>query len=141
MELKILSFSWRNFHFSDVISVTLMTQIWEITILNNHSPLLTQLRPATIYFVYKDSNGHEKRDDFFVWNWVVEVSNSNVKILSDVILDIEDLWINSSERAKEDAITLMQKYRDDKNKIDMEKYIQAEELLVKSIWELKLSKV
>jgi len=63
----------------------------------------------------------------------VEVSDSKVKILTDVILDIEDLGADITERAKGDAISLMEKYRDDKNKIDMEKYIKAEELLLKSI--------
>ena len=64
-----------------------------------------------------------------------------MKILVDVLLDIEDLDSDITERAKEDAISLMEKYRDNKDRVDMEKFIEAEDLLIKSIVDLKLSKV
>ena len=76
MELKILSFSGKTFLFNDVNSITILTKTWEITILNNHTPLLTQVKPSTMYFTYIDEYGIEQRNDFFIWNWVVETSHS-----------------------------------------------------------------
>jgi F0F1-type ATP synthase epsilon subunit len=43
-----------------------MTGVGEITILEDHAPLLTSIKPSTMYVVYKDSHGIEKRDDFAV---------------------------------------------------------------------------
>lgn len=139
MKLKILSFSWESFSSDNVISATMMTAIWEITVLDNHSPLLTSIKPSTMFVIYKDESWTEKRDDFAIWKWVVEVSNSEVKVMADMLIDIDDLDIEAAERARTKAIELMEKYRDAKDKIDMEKFIEAEDMLLKSIAQLKLS--
>lgn len=138
MELKILSFWGEAFSSSQVTSATLMTGVGEITILEDHAPLLTSIKPSTMYVVYKDSHGIEKRDDFAVWSGVVEVSNSNVKIMADMLVDIDDLDLDKAERARQEALKLMEKYRDAKDKVDMEKFIEAEDMLLKSIAQLKL---
>ena len=138
MQLKILSFSGEGFSHDNVVSVTLMTWVGEITVLDNHSPLLTHIKPSTIYIVYKDENNFEHRDDFAIWSWVVEVRNSKVKIMADMLVDIEDLDKDSAERAREEAINIMEKYKDSKDRVDMEKFIEAEDLLQKSIAQLKL---
>lgn len=139
MKLKILSFSWESFSSDNVVSATMMTAIWEITILDNHSPLLTSIKPSTMYVIYKDESWNEKRDDFAIWKWVVEVSNSEVKVMADMLIDIDDLDVEAAERARTKAIELMEKYRDAKDKLDMEKFIEAEDMLLKSIAQLKLS--
>ncbi|MDR3150908.1 MAG: hypothetical protein LBU14_04940 [Candidatus Peribacteria bacterium] len=46
--------------------------------------------------------------------------------------------MESAEKARQKAIELMEKYKDAKDKVDMEKYIEAEDLLLKSIAQLKL---
>ena len=139
MKLKMLSFSWKSFVSDNVISVTLMTAIWEITVLDNHSPLRTSVRPSTLYFLYIDANWVEKRDDYAIWKWFVEVSDNAIKIMADMLVDIEDLDVWVAERARNKAIELMEKYRDSNDKMDMEKYIEAEDMLLKSIAQLKLS--
>ena len=139
MKLKMLSFSWESFNSDEVISITLMSAVWEITILDNHSPLLTSVKPSTMYLIYTDSTWIEKRDDFAIWKWFVEVSNNEVKIMADMLIDIEDLDLEYAERARNKAIELMAKYRDSTDKLDMEKYIEAEDMLLKSIAQLKLS--
>ncbi len=139
MKLKILSFSWESFSSDNVVSATLMTSIGEITLLDNHAPLLTSIKPSTMYIIFRDENGVEKRDDFAVWKWVVEVSDNNVKVMADMLVDIEDLDTDAAERARAQAIELMEKYRNSKDKIDMEKFVEAEDLLLKSIAQLKLS--
>ena len=138
MKLKILSFSGESFASESVVSATLMTGIGEITILKDHAPLLSSIRPSTMYVVIKDENGVEKRDDFAIGKWVVEVSHDSIKIMADMLVDIDDLDTSAAERAREKAVALMEKYRDSKDKLDMEKFIEAEDMLLKSIAQLKL---
>jgi F0F1-type ATP synthase epsilon subunit len=59
--------------------------------------------------------------------------------MADMLIDIEDLDVEYAERARNKAIELMAKYRDSTDKLDMEKYIEAEDMLLKSIAQLKLS--
>jgi F0F1-type ATP synthase epsilon subunit len=91
-----------------------------------------------MYVVYKDSHGIDKRDDFAVGSGVVEVSHSSVKIMADMLVDIDDLDLDKAERARKEALVLMEKYKDAKDKVDMEKFIEAEDMLLKSIAQLKL---
>ncbi|MCP4523267.1 MAG: ATP synthase F1 subunit epsilon [Candidatus Gracilibacteria bacterium] len=138
MKLKILSFGGEAFSSEEVVSVTLMTGIGEITILDDHAPLLTSIKPSTLFVIYKDKQGVEKRDDFAVGSGVVEVSHNAVKIMADMLVDIDDLDLDQAQRARDEAVLLMEKYRDAKEKIDMEKFIEAEDMLLKSIAQLKL---
>lgn len=138
MELKILSFGGETYASERVESITMMSLAWEITILNNHTPLLTSIKPSTMYIVYKDENNISKREDFAIWSWIVEVSNNKVKIMADMLVDIENLDKDEAERAREEAIKLMEKFKDSKDRVDMEKFIEAEDILLKSIAQLKL---
>jgi len=138
MELKILSFGGEAFSSDTVASVTLMTAIGEITLLDDHAPLLTSIKPSTLYVVYKDKHGLEKREDFAVGSGVVEVNNSSVKIMADMLVDVDDLDLDQAQRAREEALQLMEKYKDAKDRMDMEKFIEAEDMLLKSIAQLKL---
>ena len=139
MKLKILSFGGEAFSSETVSSVTLMTAIGEITVLDDHAPLLTSIKPSTLYVVYKDEHGLEKREDFAVGSGVVEVSDSSVKVMADMLVDIESLDVDQAQKAREEALALMEKYRDAKDKMDMEKFIEAEDMLLKSIAQLKLT--
>jgi ATP synthase F1 epsilon subunit len=115
-----------------------MTQMGEITVLDNHAPLITAIKPSTMYIIYKDENGVDFRDDFAVGSGVVEVSNSEVKVMSDMLVDIEDLDVDNAERAKKEALELMEQFKDAKDRVDMEKFIEAEDMLLRSIAQLKL---
>lgn len=141
MKVNIYSFNWENFSSEKVISVTMMTMMWEITILDRHTPLLSAFKPSTLFLLYKDENGVDYRNDFAVGSWFVEVKDSEVKILTDMLIDVEDqkdIDKNAVELAKADALALMEKYKQWKDRIDMEKFIEAEDNLMKSIAQLKL---
>jgi ATP synthase F1 epsilon subunit len=138
MELKILSFNGESFQSDKVVSITLMTGRWEITILDRHSPLLTSIKPSTMFLVLKDDNGMTKRDDYAIWSWVVEVRNSKVKIMSDMLVDIEEVDYDKASQAREKALALMEKFKDSKDRIEMERFIEAEDMLLKSVAQLKL---
>jgi F-type H+-transporting ATPase subunit epsilon len=140
MKLKILSFSGESFSSETVVSATLMTTSGEITVLENHTPLLTSVKPSTMYIIYTE-NDKEKRDDFAIWSGVVEISNNSMKVMSDMLIDIKDLDVDKAARARDEAMALMEKYKDSKDKMDMEKFIEAEDMLYKSIAQLKLSEI
>lgn len=139
MKLKIFSFSGESFSSENVHSVTLMTAVWEITVLENHAPLLTSIRPSNIVVVYDDENGKQTEENFAVGKWIVEVSYNSVKIMADMLVDAKGLDTELAQSAREKAIALMEKYRNSKEKVDMEKFIEAEDMLLKSIAQLKLT--
>jgi F0F1-type ATP synthase epsilon subunit len=58
--------------------------------------------------------------------------------MADMLVDASKIDVESAERARQKAIELMEKFKNAKDKIDMEKYIEAEDLLLKSIAQLKL---
>ena len=139
MKIEILSFTWNLFKSDIVEQVTAMTKVWEVTILKDHTPLVTVLKPSIISIVYTDDSWVKSEKDFAVGGWVLEVSNSNVKILIDMLVTVDDVDIEHAEKAKKDALLMMEKYKDAKDKVDMEKFIEAEDMLLKSVAKLKLT--
>lgn len=138
MELKILSFEWESFVNKNVVWVTLLTGVGEITVLEDHVPLMTYVEPSTLYIDYIDENNIRIRDDFAVWRWVVEIDGKKIKILTDMLTDIADLDVEEVRRAKMKAESLMEQYRWRTDKMDMVKFLEAEEALLRSIAQLKL---
>jgi len=55
-----------------------------------------------------------------------------------MLITVDDLDIDKAEKAKNKATALIEKYKDAKDKVDMEKFIAAEDMLLKSVAELKL---
>jgi len=138
MKLKILSFSGESFQNDSVTSITLKTKTGEATILENHSPMIASIRPSVLFIKYTDENNVEHRDDFAVGAWVVEVKDSEVKVMADMLIDIEEVDYDQAEKARLRALEMMQKYKHSKDRLDMEKFIEAEDMLMKSIAQLKL---
>ena len=138
MELKILSFNGESFQSDRVTSITLMTGMWEITILDRHAPLITSLKPSTMFLELLDENGMKRRDDFAVGSGIVEVVDSKVKIMSDMLVDIEEVDYDKASQAREKALALMENYKDAKDRMEMERFIEAEDMLLKAIAQLKL---
>lgn len=138
MKLKVLSFSGENFSHDSVISVTVMTKLGEVTILNNHAPMISAIEPCVLYIKFLDKNNMEGREDFAVGSGVIEVSQGSVKVMSDMLIDIEEVDMDQAQKAKERALELMEKYKHSKDRLDMEKFIEAEDMLLKSIAQLKL---
>ncbi|MBT3729741.1 hypothetical protein HOF65_01845 [bacterium] len=55
-----------------------------------------------------------------------------------MLVTVDDVDIDKAEEAKKHALALMEKYKDAKDKVDMEKFIEAEDMLLKSVAKLKL---
>jgi hypothetical protein len=58
--------------------------------------------------------------------------------MADMLVDIDDLDLDKAERARNEALALMEKYKNAQDKVDMEKFIEAEDMLLKCIAQLKL---
>jgi F0F1-type ATP synthase epsilon subunit len=56
-----------------------------------------------------------------------------------MLISVNDIDIDKAEEAKKKAMEMMDKYKDAKDKVDMEKFIEAEDMLLKSVAHLKLS--
>ncbi len=141
MKLEILSFNWKLFKSEKVVSITAMTKMWEITVLDNHAALITSLKPSVLRVIHMDENNMKQEEDFAIWGWILEVAHSSVKILIDMLVTVSDIDVNKAEEAKKKALEMMEKYKDSKDRVDMEKFIEAEDMLLKSIAQLKLSEV
>lgn len=141
MKLKILSFSGENYSNDSVISLTVMTKSGEVTILDKHSPIIASIEPCVLYTVYKDENNMTQREDFAVGSGVVEVNNSSVKVLADMLIDVEEVDLDQAELAKTRALEIMEEFKHSKDRVDMEKFIDAQDMLLKSIAQLKLYKM
>lgn len=138
MKLKVLSFSGENFANDAVTSVSVMTKSGEVTILDSHAPMIASIAPCVLYIKYMDENNIEQREDFAVGSGVVEVNNSSVKIMANMLVDVEEIDLDQAELAKQRALEMMKQYKDSKDRVDMEKFIEAEDALLRSIAQLKL---
>ena len=141
MKLEILSFTWNLFKSEKVEQVTAMTKTGEVTLLDNHTPLVTVLKPSIISIIYTNEAWIKSEKDFAIGGWVLEVSNSTVRVLIDMLVSIDDVDVDAAEKAKKDALAMMEKFKDAKDKVDMEKFIEAEDMLLKSVAKLKLSEI
>ncbi|MDD4151047.1 MAG: ATP synthase F1 subunit epsilon [Candidatus Gracilibacteria bacterium] len=138
MKLEILSFNGKLFKSHSVISVTAMTKMGEITVLENHSSLITSLKPSVLKIIHTDENNIKQEEFFAIGGGILEVTHSSMKILIDMLVTINEIDLDIAEKAKQKAIELMETYKNSKDKVDMEKFIEAEDMLLKSVAQLKL---
>ena len=138
MKLEILSFNWKLFKSREVISVTAMTKTWEITVLDNHISLITSLKPSVVNILYFDENNTKKEENFAIWWGILEISKNSMKILVDMLVWLEEVDIDLAEKARQEALALMEKYKNSKDRVDMESFIEAQDMLMKSVAQLKL---
>lgn len=141
MKLQVLSFTWKAFESEDVTSVTVTTRNGEITVLESHMPLVSALKPSVLYIKFKDENNIEQREDYAIWGGIVEIWKDGVKVMADMLIDIDEVDREKAEEAKQRAMDQMAELRKTWAKVDMERFIEAEDMLQKSIAQLKLHKL
>ncbi len=141
MKLQVLSFTGKVFESEDVTSVTVTTRNGEITILKDHMPLVSALKPSVLYIKYMDENNVLQREDYAIGWWIVEIWKDGVKVIADMLIDIDEVDREQAEEAKQRAMDQMAELRKSWEKVDMEKFIEAEDMLQKSIAQLKLHKL
>jgi len=140
MFLEVIAFSGKAFNHDNVKSVNLMTSAWEITILENHMPLTSVLKPWVVNIECHNWSWELKNEVLAVWGGIIEVNKSTIKILVDTLYTLDEVNAQEATDAVAKAEELMEKYKWAQDKADMDKFIQAEDMLMKSIAKLKLSK-
>ena len=141
MKLQVLSFTGKAFDSEAVNSVTVTTRNGEITVLKDHMPLVSALKPSVLYIKYNDENNVEKREDYAIWGGIIEIGPNWVVVMADMLIDIDEVDREKAQEAKDRAIKLMSELRGSGERVDMEKFIEAEDMLQKSIAQLKLYKL
>jgi F0F1-type ATP synthase epsilon subunit len=61
-----------------------------------------------------------------------------MKILIDMLVTVSDVDLDIAEKARLSALETMEQYKDSKDRVDMEKFVEAQDMLLKSIAQLKL---
>jgi F-type H+-transporting ATPase subunit epsilon len=99
----------------EIDSVTVPTQTGEITILKNHIPLVSNLKPGELRF-----SGDKEEEYFAVSGGFVEVRESGeVIVLADTAEFGHEIDPERAEKARADALKLMQdSYHDEKASAD-----------------------
>lgn len=55
-----------------------------------------------------------------------------------MLVTVHDVNLDLAEKARLSALETMEKYKDSKDRIDMERFVEAQDMLLKSIAQLKL---
>ncbi|MBS8121773.1 F0F1 ATP synthase subunit epsilon [Candidatus Vampirococcus lugosii] len=139
MKLELISFEGETFINDNVKLINVHTLAGELTILDNHHCILSAIIPSVLYIDYVENNSDFSKE-FAVGRGVLQFNENNCKIILDTVVGAEDLDFEKAEQARLDAIKNMEEIKSQKNKIDMEAFIEAEEQIAKSLVNLKLSK-
>lgn len=55
-----------------------------------------------------------------------------------MLVTVDDVNIDLAEKARLSALETMEKFKDSKDRVDMERFVEAQDMLLKSIAQLKL---
>jgi len=114
---------------NDVDEVIVPTVTGEITILPNHSPLLSKVAPGEL--IVKKG---QKEEPMAITGGFLEVFNNKVTILADYAVRADNIEIARAEEAKKRAEKIMQE------KVGERDFAEAEAQLRRSLLELKVAK-
>lgn len=113
----------------EIQEITIPTTEGEITILPNHVPLVSKIKPGEMII-----RRGGKKDFFAVTGGFLEVSDNNITVLADFAIRAEDIEIAKAEAAKERAQNIL------KQKESGRDFAQAESQLRRSLLELKVAR-
>ena len=113
----------------EVDQITLSTESGEITILPNHVPLLTKVKPGEL--TIKKNN---KPSFFAITGGFLEMKENKITILADYAIRAEDIEVAKAKEAQERAEKAM------KEKVSGRDFAQAEAQLTRAMLELHIAK-
>jgi len=115
----------------EVLEVTLPTKSGQITILNNHAPLISELGHGDI--IIRD--GKQEQVVLVYGGFVHIKERGNVIILADLAEHLHEVLEKEAEEARKRAEKVVQEVRDDK-----ERFAEAQAELARSLMRLKAIK-
>lgn len=92
-------------------TITLMTEMWEITILPNHEPLLAVVRPGVLLLKYtKDEE--QISEEYITGGGVITITPEVVTIVLDAIDNVTNLMSEADiEKKKKEAQQIIDSYQ------------------------------
>jgi len=121
MRFVLTSISRKVLDLPSVASVTLPTKSGEITVFPNHMPLVTALSPG-IMIVRSEG----KESSYAIGGGVAEMSQTHLTVAADMVEEGTSIDIDLVRAKKEEARTMLETYRNSKDTIDMDRYIEIE---------------
>ncbi len=112
-----------------VDEIIIPTETGEITILPNHVPLFTKIKPGEMTI-----KKNQKSSFFAITGGFLEINNNNVTILADYAIRAEDIEVVKAKEAEERAKQTM------KEKVDKREFAVAEADLRRAIVELHVAR-
>ncbi len=101
----------------DAYSVVLPTTDGEITVLSQHEPLMSALKPGIISIRKSAGDNESKLEHYATYGGVVEISSDKVRVLVDEADDSGDINEQEAKKAQEAAQKLV---AGAKNQVDLE---------------------
>jgi F-type H+-transporting ATPase subunit epsilon len=101
----------------DIYSVVLPTTDGEITVLSEHEPLMSALKPGIISIRKSATDNETKLEHYATYGGVVEVTSDNVRVLVDEADDSADINEQEVKKAQDAAKKLL---AEAKNQVDLE---------------------
>jgi F0F1-type ATP synthase epsilon subunit len=133
MNLQITSAAGNILQIDSFISVTLMTEMGEITILPGHEPLLGAIRPGIMSVSFLSADAKEVQSEYVSGGGVVNISPESCTIVADIIENSDALSdLEYIESQKKEAEELMKTYREENGAtVDPKRLIELEYELLK----------
>ena len=127
MKIQITSASWDILSSDSFVSVTLMTESGEITVLPGHEPMISVVRPGILHVEYADE-GKNVSHDYATGGGVISITSDRVTIIAESVEWNEALSdVDMIEQKKKEAEAMMKSYQaehkgdmDPKHVIDLE---------------------
>lgn len=116
----------------EVVSVSLPTLDGEITVLDHHVPLITQILPGELTISHK--NG--KKDYFATGGGFAEITSEQVSLLTDLAENEREINENAVEEARKRAKAALQK----RELLSEEEIAITEANLLKSLAQLRVKR-
>lgn len=132
MRFELISPSEVVLSVESIVSLTVMTEAGEITIMPKHEPLISALRPGIMHVSYYV--GHKIHENTYVTGgWVLSVSDDSLAIIADFVQDEKDLQESEYiEAQKREAENIARDFRESNGSVvDPHKLIEVEYDLLK----------
>ncbi|MBP8017150.1 ATP synthase F1 subunit epsilon [Candidatus Gracilibacteria bacterium] len=121
MKLILISIKNKILDIDNLKSATIPTKAGEITVLENHEPIISALKPGILKISYNN-----KEECFAVGGGVLEINGDKLTITADMVEPGDNLDIEEIKKKKFEAKKLMDSYRETNKQMDMDKYIELE---------------
>jgi ATP synthase F1 epsilon subunit len=121
MKFTLISIKKKILEIDNFNSVIIPTKSWEITILENHEPIISALKPGILKINY-----NSKEELYAIWWWILEKNWDKLTIIADMVEEWVNLDLEEIKAKKMEAKKLMDSYKSENKQMNMDEYIELE---------------